>query len=534
MSKRFSNYILLFFIGVIMLNCANRGTPQGGPKDETPPEILNSEPENFSVGFDTDEITITFDEYVRVKDLQKNLIISPPMKTLPEITPLGSASKEINIKIFDTLLPNTTYAFNFGESIVDNNESNPYPFYKYVFSTGSYIDSLSVGGVVTDAFDKKPEEFVSVMLYEVDSTFTDSIIYKEKPKYITNTLDSTSTFQLENLKAGKYLMIALKDNNSNYTFEQSEDKIGFIRNFITIPTDSVYSISLFKEEINFKALRAKLISGNKIAFGVEGSAENVKIKPLFSVPDNFKFQIKKDAKSDSLHLFYNPHIKQDSLVFKISKNNIIDTVTVRIRELPKDSLIITNAPKGIIDFLDTFKVKGNVPFVNYDTTKIKLINKDSIPVSYTASLDTINNTFEFNFNKEEEQLYRFQFLPGAFTDIFEHQNDTLNYKVTTRTKSDYGNVRLTLKNATYPVIVQLTNEKGEMKYEKYLTDAELLDFRDIKPAKYMIRILFDSNKNGKYDSGNYLKKEFPERVSYYPDILDVRAGWDYIEEFILK
>ena len=106
------------------------------------------------------------------------------MKTMPEITPLGTASKEINIKIFDTLLPNTTYAFNFGESIVDNNEGNPYPFYKYVFSTGTYIDSLTVSGYVEDAFEKNTDEFISVMLYDVDSTFTDSIIYKEKPKYI--------------------------------------------------------------------------------------------------------------------------------------------------------------------------------------------------------------------------------------------------------------------------------------------------------------------------------------------------------------
>jgi len=107
-------------------------------------------------------------------------------------------SKYITIKISDTLLANTTYAFNFGNSITDNNEGNPYPYYRYVFSTGAYIDSLSIKGNIVDALKKEPETFVNVSLYEVDSTFTDSIIYKENPKYITNTLDSLTTFSIEN------------------------------------------------------------------------------------------------------------------------------------------------------------------------------------------------------------------------------------------------------------------------------------------------------------------------------------------------
>ena len=188
MNKTLSNFIFILFIALIFANCANRGTPQGGEKDVTPPTIEKSEPENFNINFDQKEIRIYFDEYIKIKDVQKQLIISPPMKTQPEITPLGNASKYISIKIFDTLQPNTTYAFNFGNSISDNNEENPFPFYRYVFSTGNYIDSLSVNGQIFDALNRKPDTFVSVGLYEVDSTFNDSIVYKENPKYITNTL----------------------------------------------------------------------------------------------------------------------------------------------------------------------------------------------------------------------------------------------------------------------------------------------------------------------------------------------------------
>ena len=215
MNKTLSNFIFAFIIGLVFINCANRGTPDGGPKDETPPSIVKSDPENYSTNFKGNEIKVYFDEYIKIKDLQKQLIISPPMKTQPDVMPLGGASKYITIKIYDTLQPNTTYAFNFGNSITDNNEGNPYPYYRYVLSTGDYIDSLSVNGNIVDALKREPETFVNVALYEVDSTFTDSIIYKETPKYITNTLDSLTTFSIENLRPGKYMLISTK-NRSNW------------------------------------------------------------------------------------------------------------------------------------------------------------------------------------------------------------------------------------------------------------------------------------------------------------------------------
>ena len=537
MRKILSNIFLASLIGLIVVNCANRGTPQGGPKDEDPPIIVKSEPENFTTNFNEKEIKIYFDEYIKIKDLQKNLIISPPMDPMPEITPLGSASKHITIKIYDTLQINTTYAFNFGESITDNNEGNPYPFYKYVFSTGEYIDSLKIKGSVKDALDKKTEEFVTIMLYDVDSTFTDSIIYKEKPKYITNTLDSTNTFQLENLKEGKYLMVAIKDESSNYTFDQDEDKIGFLDDFITVSNDTtnVYELSLFKEEIDFEVLRAKQHSENKIVFGIEGSNEDVKINMISSTPENFEYLILEDAKndSDSLIYFYKPSIKNDSLLFTVSKKNKLDTLTVKIREREKDSLIIKASPRSSISFIEDFYIESNIPFTKIDESKIYFINKDSLDVTYTTKLDSLKNSYAFKFEKQEQETYKIQLFPGALEDFFGNNNDTLSYTLKTRTKGDYGDIRLTLQNAIYPVIVQLVDSKDEVKYEQFYQGASPIDFRHISPGKYSLRVIFDSNNNQKYDTGNYLLKRKPERVSYYPNIIEVRAGWDEIIEFTL-
>jgi len=534
MKRILSNLVLLVAVGLLFAQCANRGTPSGGEKDITPPVIIKSEPENFSTDFTAKEIKIYFDEYIKIKDLQKQLIISPPMNIDPEVTPLGSASKFITIKIFDTLRPNTTYAFNFGESIVDNNEGNPYPYYRCVFSTGAYIDSLQVKGRIEDALDQKPEEFVSVMLYEVDSTFTDSILYKQKPKYITNTLDSTSTFQLDNLKAGKYLLVALKDENSNYTFQQKEDKIGFRKEFITVPSDSSYVLKLFKEVTDFKAGRPKQVSGNKIAFGFEGNAENMNISMLSDMPEGFESRVIKGNKPDSLYYFFNPDIKTDSLVFKVTNTTYVDTFTVRTRSQKKDSLIVSAKSTSNLKLNEDFVLTANNPLINLDINKVSIMKRDSSIVTFTSTFETIENSYTFRFDKEEENAYKIQMLPGAIKDLFGAENDTLDFTVRTRALSDYGNLRLTLENAVYPVIVQLASPQGEVKAELYATKPEPLDFTHLNAANYLVRVIYDSNGNKKYDTGSYLNKIQPERVSYYPNTLEIRSGWDYVETFILK
>ena len=177
---------ILFLIVLATVSCAKRGAITGGLKDTLAPILKTSFPKNFSTNFKGTEIKLTFDEYIKLKDLRKQLIISPPMKNEPLILPTN-VSKYLSIKINDTLQPNTTYSFNFGQSITDNNEGNPYNQFKYIFSTGAYIDSLSIGGTVKDAFNKEVESFVSVMLYDVNDKFIDSVVYNENPRYVTNT-----------------------------------------------------------------------------------------------------------------------------------------------------------------------------------------------------------------------------------------------------------------------------------------------------------------------------------------------------------
>lgn len=528
-------YFIILIVILFVVGCASRGRPSGGEKDTTPPEIGTESPKNYSTNFREKEVKIYFNEFIKLKDLQKQLIISPPMNTQPQITPQGSASKYVTIKIKDTLTDNTTYAINFGQSIVDNNEENPYPYYRYVFSTGETIDSLSVKGAVFDALSRNADPFVSVMLYELDTAYTDSIVYKQKPKYITNTLDSLTTFSIDNIKEGTYKMVALKEENSNFTFQPKTDKIGFYEDEITVPTDLFYNITLFKEVTDFKVLKPSQVAEQRIQFPFEGQLETLEIEVQSDSIDKLEYRLTRDKEKDSLYYWYKPKVEIDSALLLVKSKNFTETFKYKFKNADKDSLIVTALKPGTLNFNENITLEATTPFSKIDTTKIRLIDKDSMKVAYNLEFDEIYNRYTFKTDLKESEKYKMELLPSAITDFYGEVNDTLNFAFNTRKKSDFGNIRVNLINAKLPVIVQLTDDNGKVLYEQYADEYPIVDFSDIDPKQYQLRVIFDENKNRKFDTGNYLKKIQSENISYYPNSEDtnVRANFDYVVTFTL-
>lgn len=535
MKQRALFYITVFVVLLTVVNCAKTGTPTGGEKDTEPPKVVKEEPAGLSTNFEAEEIRIYFDEYIKLKDLQKQLIVSPPLKNLPEISPQGSASKYLEIKIKDTLLPNTTYVFNFGQSITDNNEGNPYEFYKYVFSTGDYIDSLSLYGMVKDAVEKNPDQFVSVMLYEVNEEYKDSIVYNEVPTYITNTLDSAVTFQLTNLKAGTYKLVAMKDVGNNNLFNQKTDKIAFLEEEITVPTDSVYLLTLFKEIPNFRASRPSLASGNRMIFGYEGIRDSMKINLVTQVSDTFDFKIVPDQKKDTLYYWFKG-APQDSLQFEFPVADSTVVYTVKMKDLPKDTLALSPNQGRNLSLKKPFAIVASTPLVAADTNKIEILDKDSVAVKFSTKIDEINNQLDFDFAKAPDDAYQITLLPEAITDFFGNTNDTLIYPLRTKKLSEYGNMNVVLVDVpSYPIVLQLTTEKGDL-IEEIHSEKERASyyFQHLDPGNYLMRIIFDVNNNKKWDTGDYLRKIQPEKILYYQGTIEVRANWEIEQTFTIK
>ena len=518
----------------VFVQCARRGSPTGGPKDETPPVMLRADPPQRALHFKADKVRIYFDEYIKLNKLRDQLVISPPLdQTSYLISPQSQASKYIEIEFLDSLAPSTTYTFNFGESIVDNNEGNPYSFFSYVFSTGETIDSLSLRGTLSDALSRTSESFVSVMLYPVDSTFTDSIIYKEKPLYYTNTLDSLTEFTLPNLKAGKYLLAAVKDVSKNYVFDPSVDKIDVVQDIITLPNDSLFRLSLYKEAPAFAFGKAFQRGKQRIGFGFTGS-DAIEISLDQDVSNDFASVVTRDLETDTLYYWYKG-IDADSLAFTLRHDTLTKSYTYRVRKAEPDSLAISFKQRGTLHLTDTLKLVTNTPIAHFTQDSMKLRAKDSSLVSFTLAQKS-KHELQFLFDVFPNEKYQLELLPGAITDFFETSNDSILSSFSTKSRVDYGNLSLRLYNIpSYPLFIDLIDAKEEIVRSMYVTEGRgVYRFAYLQPNKYYVRVRIDENKNGKWDSGNYLKKQKPEAVYHFPPILDVRANWELQEQFTLE
>ncbi len=522
------HFLLFAFLILFFSQCAKKGRPSGGPKDEDAPLFVTADPPYESINFDKNEINIYFNEYIKLKDLNKQLIVSPPLNpSNPSlISPQGSPSKFINIKILDTLKENSTYIFDFGNSVQDNNESNTLERFKYVFSTGTYIDSLTLEGSVKNSFKSEDLKNIKLLLYRLDSSYSDSAVYKRKPDYVTSSLD-TSNYKFSNLRKGNYLLVALNDERSDYLFNPKADEIGFLKDTISLPRDSILKdiISIFKEELPYKFKRGKEISKGQLILGYEGKATKINIETLSAVPDNFQTITFPEKDKDTINLWHTP-IERDSLIFKVSNNGISDTVVIKLRKKEIDSLKVSRQTIGVLDYKDTLFLSTNNPIIKIDTTKINFIDTDTINILYTPYISKKENKIGFIFQKKFKKTYKLNVYPNALTDIFNTSNDTIISQFKTRSLEDYGEITLDVKNTKMtPIIIQLTDLNDKTIAQETTSVSKNISFKYLNPNRYKIRIIYDTNNNGKWDTGNYLAKKQPELVEYLPEIQEVRANW---------
>ena len=523
---------------VVISGCAKRGSPTGGLIDSIPPVLINSSPKINSTNFDSDEIRLTFDEYVKLDKVEEQLIISPPLdKNSYEVKPLNGVTKKVFLKFIDSLETETTYSINFGNSIKDNNEGNPLTFFSYTFSTGETIDSLYVRGNISDAFDKETDDYISIHLYRIDSIFNDSIIFNNRPTYISNSLDSTN-YQFKNLKEGKYLIVAIKDVDNNYFFDPFYDKIGFIDSLITLPRDSIINLKLFKEETTLIWDKPHFINSEKIGFGYYGKLDLKNIKIESSIPDSVQYTYTKESEKDTL-IFWLSKNSFDSLNFNLIEKDTTKLVTIkfdRARDTLIDSLSISPKTANVIHLKEAFKLSSNIPLKNIEDSLITIRDIDSLIVPFTTSINENLDQIDIEFEVSPSDNYRVFILPEAIKDVRGVSNDTLQYNVVSQTLEDYGNVYLdVIRNSESKFILHMINNNGDVIREfKNVNQDTTYNIDYVRPGKYTFRLIEDANNNDIWDTGNYLKKIKPESVYYFLNELEVRANWDLNETFNLN
>tara|TARA_B100000886_G_scaffold338446_1_gene301312 strand:+ start:445 stop:2121 length:1677 start_codon:yes stop_codon:yes gene_type:complete len=525
------NFIVVTGLILFNVQCAKRASPTGGPKDSIPPVLINASPKLNTTFFDKDEFNLTFNEYITLKDINKQLIISPPLNpTQYKVYPVTGASKKVTLKLLDSLLKNTTYTFNFGESIVDFNESNPSSYLTYTLSTGATIDSLYIRGHITDAFENETERFISLQLYPVDSIFTDSVIYTQKPLYVTSTLDTT-IYSFQNLRAGKYAIIAMEDKAGNYFFDQNIDKIGFNEKLIELPKDSIINLRLFKERRNFFWDKPYFVNDHHILLSYYGDREKESFKMVSDVPDNFESLVTQSRETDTLNYWFKG-AELDSLQFEFNIKDSLQIKTVPFKNPISDSLIIDKLTKGSLRLQDKYEIKSNLPIIEVNSEQLFVTNVDTILIPASLKIQENYDRITVDFEVIPNDRYEITLLPNALIDFWGNTNDTLVYRASTKKIEDYGNIFLRVQHeSSYSYIIELLkNDKVVRRYDSPV-EGNYFKFELIDPGKYIVRLIEDVNSNKQWDTGNFIKKIQPEKVIYYWKEIDLRANWDMNEIF---
>ena len=525
----------LLVITIVFFSCAQIVPLTGGDKDLEAPKELESSPENGSIGFSNESITIEFDEYIKLTNVTSQLIVSPLMETAPEILVKG---KKLVIKLKSELNPNTTYSLNFGNAISDITENNVFPNYKYVFSTGDYIDSLSYSGTVINAFDKSAKENIYVLLYD---QFEDSVPLKELPRYVALT-NKKGEFSITNIASGQYKLFAINDINSNYLFDLPNEEIGFDSEIIKIEaSDTNNLVYLFEEEKELQFLvKSEHKTYGKIDLVFNRPTEDLNITPLnktFNEELESWSLIEKNNFGDSvtLWLFPNAFDKEIELLVK-DGSEIIDTVNFEVidqSELKDSTLSVSSNVSNSFNLNQNIIFNIKRPFTKYSSDSIKLY-EDSTIVSSTFFTDIGLREFELAYDFKEHTNYQLFIPPNSFEDIYGLKNDTVKLDFKTKKESDYGIVNLNINpNFSGNYIVQLSKNK-KIITESYFIGEQTNQYKYLSPGVYSLKLIIDSNGDKKWNTGNYLEGLQPEKVIIYNKEIKIRANWDNDIKWTIK
>ncbi|MGZ3918691.1 MAG: Ig-like domain-containing protein [Bacteroidia bacterium] len=540
----------LYSIPVILLvlcfiRCAQVAPLTGGARDTTPPVLTEAIPQSNTLNFNNNEIILRFNEYVKLKDLKNQLLVSPALKTDPEITADGKKIK-VTLKK-EELLPNTTYRFYFGNAIVDMTEGNPAPNFEYIFSTGSFIDSLKLNGTITDAFNEQALSDVVVGLYALNDNNGDSLIYKKNPDYITRSVGG-GEYHFTHLPRQTFKVISFTDKNKNYRYDPETEKIGFREEDLKLETDTVINMKVFQED----PARTYIKKTTSPYYGLLNIVYNRKsvfaCRLLYKQPGSTVTELDKGREKDTVAFIYDGIKDSLSVIIAdlISKKS--DTVKITIPKLnnqrKKSFLVKTNLTNGILPFDHSLSLGFlNTPdTLRSDKRKLHVYRKDSLwkeipaDILYARPLGAMVTA-----SLTEGHDYKLKIDTAAFYDFNGRYNDSMivNFKRESVNELGKATIKLLL-NKKQAYIIQLINDKGQFVKQHFISlslsssNAVSIDFTGIAPGVYTVKVIFDDNENKKWDTGNYLLRKQPEKVFISSKQVKVLPDWEVEEEILIK
>lgn len=563
---------IAMLIAFILTRCAHQGSLAGGPKDILPPIALKATPPDHTILFTAKKVTITFNEFIQLKDPSKEIFISPPMGTKPEFKVQG---KDLVVDFQEELKANSTYTINFGNAIADFTEGNVLQNFEYVFSTGEIIDSLWIQGRILNAFNLKPEANIIAMVYtnDNDTLPLDSLPLHVAPKSASRT-DKEGNFRINNLAAGSYKLIGLEDLNNNYYYDLPNERIAFLDSMIVlnppetdtvndiqadssilaeeivqIPDVATYTIYLFQSsDPRQKFLGKKHFGALRLQYAFRMPVDTFSATLVNYTPENPDWYMPEySRKRDTVDLWLRPGLPDTIKVRMFAGDSIIDTSRFILSQLEKTSRSKKDETKTLNFLPNTYAATLNLnqelkfvfasPVLRFDTSRI-LLKSASDSLSPSLSFDNdIQRIVTVHHSWKPGEAYRITVADSAFIDQRGIVNDSTIIGFKVRAPEDYGLLILSVEvpsGDSCQYIIQLMDTKETVLSEKPVRKSSLIRFEYLLPGKYLVKAIFDRNFDGIWDPGNYRKALLPEKVQYYPKQIEIRANWDLQEDWKLE
>lgn len=528
------SFLLLCGLSIIQLigtgGCASIQHPTGGPRDSVAPVILKETPKNFSTNFKPHQITLEFDEYFKLTNEFKEISISPAMEKSPN---LKVKKKQLLIQFQEPLADSTTYTINFGKAIADYNEGNVLKNYIYVLSTGDKIDSLSISGKVINTLTKEPVLDATAFLLAIEQDTT----FGKKRASIFTTTDSSGNFSIKYLRPHTYKLYALYEKNGDRIYNSPAEEIGFMDDSLVLQKDtSGLVLELFKENPKkFRVIDRKIEKDGRITYIFNKTLEKPEVKIL--EPKDLNTFIEYTPSNDTAYVWAES-LEFDSInVALLDNNTALDTVVIRRNKRDTYDRALTvsdNIPSGRLKPETDIILTLSAPVKSIDGKKFTLL-QDSVPANgLRVSRDSLSTRKIFlKYPWKEDKQYTLTIADDGFTGTYGGTNKEYKKTFSKDLDDNYGilTTHITVPDTAKKYIVQLLDSKDIPVSSHSIDKNATLNFPMMSAGKYYLRVIFDANKNGKWDTGDVAARKQPEKVWNYPTEIMLRANFE-IEEKI--
>ncbi len=524
----FSRNLIVTTLLLLVIGCAVQQKPQGGPRDTQAPKLIKAEPANMTKNFNAKEIKLEFDEYFKLSNQFQEFVVFPAPDKMPEYK---IRSKSLVIELKDTLQKNTTYVINFGKGLSDVNEGNVLKNFTYVFSTGDHIDSLSISGTVTNNATLLREKDATVMLFTLKQ---DSLLFGKKKPSIFTTTDSSGNFTLSNLKEGVYRIYALKETPTDKIYNNDNDLIAYTTQPINLTRDtSNVALKLFKQSpTKFRLAERKFTPEGALSFILNKPLARPSVKIIY--PEGLDQQKITDIvpTRDTITV-YSKNMDFDSIRFAFfDGGKPLDSTSLRKNR--KESFTRNlNFKFGLSSMSELkpgtdFKLFANLPVEDFEP-KLITLKEDSNNVAFTLTRDTgTTKKFTLKYRWRQKAKYVLSINDAAFTSIYGDKNKKQNKNFSVATPESFSNLTLTVNvpDTTKSYVVELLNEQKVPLRADVIRKKTKLSYLNYYVGKFTVRVVYDNNKNGKWDSGIVADKKQPENIWVYEKTFTLRPNWE--------